>query len=68
MPDRTISPGVTSGPFVPQARALPGEVSESNLTVNSQEVTATTCFQCETSTIGGGIFRSNQGCITAAGE
>ena len=68
MPDRSISPDVTSGPFIPQGRPLPGGVGESTLTVNSQEVTATTCFQCVISTIGGGNFRSNQGCVTAVGE
>ena len=68
MSDRTIIPGETSGPFIPQGRALPGEVAESTITVNSQEVTATTCFQCVISTIGGGNFRSNQGCVTALGE
>ena len=68
MSDRTISPDVTSGPFIPQGRPLPGGVGESTLTVNSQEVTATTCFQCVILTIGGGNFRSNQGCLTAVGE
>ena len=68
MSDRTISPDETSGPFIPQGRALPGGFSESTLTVNSQEVTATTCFQCSISTAGGGNFRSKQGCVTAVGE
>ena len=68
MSNRTISPDETSGPFIPQGRALPGGVGESTLTVNSQEVTATTCFQCVISTLGGGNFRSNQGCVTAVGE
>ena len=68
MSDLTISPGVTSGPFIPQGRALPGGVGESTLTVNSQEVTATTCFQCIILTIGGGNIRSNQGCVTAVGK
>ena len=67
-PDRSLRPDATSGPFIPQARALPGGVGESNLTVNSQEVTATTCFQCVISTLGGGNFRSNQGCVTAVGK
>ena len=68
MSNRTISPSVTSGPFIPQGRALPGGVGESTLTVNSQEVTAATCFQCVISTVGGGNIRSNQGCVTAVGE
>ena len=67
MPDQTISPSVTSGPFIPQGRALPGRVAESTLTVHSQDVSATTCFQCLISTLGGNI-RSNQGCVTAVGE
>ena len=68
MSDRLISPGETSGPFILQGRAIPGEVGESTLNVNSQEVTAATCFQCSISTIGGGNFRSKQGCVTAVGE
>ena len=68
MPDQTISHSVTRGPFIPQGRVLPGGVGESTLTVNSQEVTAATCFRCEILTLGGGIFRSNQGCVTAVGE
>ena len=68
MPDQTISPDVTSGPFIPQGRALPGGVGESTLTVNSQGVTAATCFQCVISILGGGNFRSKQGCVTAVGE
>ena len=67
MSNQTITPGGTSGPFISQARAIPGGVSESTLTVNSQDVTATTCFQCVIVTIGGN-FRSNQGCVTAIGE
>ena len=59
---------MTSGPFIPQGRPLPGGVGESTLTVNSQEVTAATCFQCVISTLGGGNFRSKQGCVTAVGE
>ena len=66
--DRTVSPSVTSGPFIPQGRALPGGVSESTLTVNSQELTAATCFQCVISTVGGGSSGSKQGCVTAVGE
>ena len=58
----------TSGPFVPQGRPLPSGVAESTLTVNSQEVTAATCFQCVISTLTGGNFRSKQGCVTAVGE
>ena len=68
MSDQTISPSVTSGPFMPQARTLPGGVGESTLTVNSQDVTAATCFQCVISTVGGGNIRSRQGCVTAVGE
>ena len=66
--DQTISPSVTCGPFIPQGRALPGRVGESTLTVNSQEVTAATCFQCVISTVGGGSIRSKRGCVTAVGE
>ena len=68
MSNRSISPSVTSGPFIPQGRSLPGGVGESTLTVNSQEVTVTTCFQCVISTLGGGNIRSKQGCVTAVGE
>ena len=68
MSDQTIGSTVTSGPFIPQGRALPGEVSESTLTVNSQELTATTCFQCVISTVVGGNIGSKQGCVTAVGE
>ena len=68
MSDRTISPSVTSGPFIPQRRALPSGVGESSLTVNSQEVTAATCFQCVISTIGSGNIGSKQGCVNAVGE
>ena len=68
MSDQTVSPDVSSGPFIPQGRVLPGGVGESTLTVNSQEVTAATCFQCVISTIGGGNFRSRVGCVTAFGE
>ena len=68
MSNRTISPQDTSGPFIPQGRVLPVGVGESTLTINSQEVTATTCFQCVILTLGGGNFRSNQGCVTAVGE
>ena len=68
MSNRTISPEVTSGPFIPQGRALPSGVGESTLTVNSQEVTETTCFQCVISTVGGDNFRSKQGCVTPVGE
>ena len=68
MSNRTIRPDVTSGPFIPQGRALPGGVGESTITVNSQDVTEATCFQCVISTIGGGNFRSNQGCMTPVGE
>ena len=68
MSDRTISLDMTSGPFILQGRAIPGEVGESTLTVNSQEVTAATCFQCVISTLGGGDFRSKQGCVTAVGK
>ena len=68
MSNRTISPDVASGPFIPQGRVLPSGVGESTLTVNSQEVTSTTCFQCVISTLGGGNFRSNQGCVTAVGK
>ena len=67
MSDRTITLGVTSGPFIPQGRALPSGVGESTLTVNSQDVTATTCFQCVILTLGGN-FRNKQGCVTAVGE
>ena len=68
MSDRTIRPDVTSGPFIPQGRALLDGVGESTLTVNSQEVTAATCFQCVISTIGGSNIKSRQGCVTAVGE
>ena len=68
MSNRTISPDVTSGPFIPQGRPLPGGFAESTLSVNSQEVTAATCFQCVITILGGGTFRSNQGCVTAVGE
>ena len=68
MSNRTIIPDVTSGPFISQGRALPGGVGESTLTVNSQDVTETTCFQCVITTIGGGDIGSRQGCITAVGE
>ena len=69
MSDPTIiSRGVTSGPFISQSRQVTVGVSESTLTVNSQEVTATTCFQCSISTVGSGNFRSNQGCVTTVGE
>ena len=68
MSNRTISPDETSGPFIPQARLLPGGSGESTLTINSQEVTATTCFQCAISTLGGDNFRSKQGCVTIVGE
>ena len=68
MPDQSIRPDETSGPFIPQARALTGEIGESTLTVNSQDVAEATCFQCAISTIGGGNFRSNQGCMTPVGE
>ena len=68
MSNRTISPDVTSGPFIPQGRALPDGVGESTLTVDSSAVTATTCFQCVISTVGGGNIRSKQGCVTAVGE
>ena len=68
MPHRTISPSVTSGPFIPQGGPLPGGVGESTLTVNSSDVTVTTCFQCVISTLGGSSFRSKLGCVTAVGE
>ena len=68
MSDRTIRPDETSGPFIPQGRALPGGVGESTLTVHSSDVTAATCFQCVISTIGGGNIGSKQGCVTALGE
>ena len=68
MTNRTISPQDTSVSFIPQGRVLPGGVGESTLTVNSQEVTAITCFQCAISTLGGANFRSKQGCVTAVGE
>ena len=67
MSNRTIIPSVTSGPFIPQGRVLPGGVSESTLAVNSQEVTAATCFQCVIST-NDGNFKSKQGCMTPVGE
>ena len=67
MSNRTIIPSLTSGPFIPQHRPLPGGVGESTLTVNSQEVTAATCFQCVISTVDGN-FRSKQGCMTPVGE
>ena len=68
MSNRTISPSVTSGPFIPQGRALPGGVAESTLTVNSQEVTATTCFRCVISIVGGDNIASRQGCVIAVSE
>ena len=68
MSNRTISPSETTGPFIPQSRALPGGVGESTLTVDSSDVTAMTCFQCVIATVGGGNFRSNQGCMTPVGE
>ena len=68
MSNRTISPSVTSGPFIPQGRALPGGVGESTLTINSGDVTEATCFQCVISTIGAGNIGSKQGCVTADGE
>ena len=68
MPDPTSFREETSGPFVPQGMPLPSGVGESTLTVNSSDVTAATCFQCVISTLGGGNFRSKQGCMTAVGE
>ena len=68
MSERTISPSETTGPFIPQSRALPGGVGESTLTIDSSDVTAATCFQCAIVTVGGGDIRSNQGCVTAVGE
>ena len=68
MPDQIISPTVTSGPFIPQDRALSGGVGESTLIVNSQEVTVATCFRCSISLTGGDNILSNQGCVTAVGE
>ena len=72
MPDPTIiRPEVTRGPFIPQGRALPSGVGESTLTVNSQEVTVTTCFKCLIQTIDSRVFRnfrSNQGCVTVNGQ
>ena len=66
MSDQTIYPSVTTGPFIPK-----GRVGESTLTVNSQEVTVGTCFQCAITLISGSVpiqFRSMPGCVTAVGE
>ena len=66
MTNRTIAPTMTTGPFMAR-----GGVSESTLTVNSQEVTVGTCFQCEIIVVSEGVptpFRSMPGCVTAVGE
>ena len=65
MTNMTIAPTMTTGPFMAQ-----GGDGESNLSVNSQEVTVGTCFQCEIIVVSDGVptpFRSMPGCVTSVG-